>query len=384
MIKTRDQWLEPYKAELSERDFLLVSKAYDVLSSNTLSYKNAPWGDMSVISPWLGGSAGIWNWDSAFHAMTVCRFDTELAENCISAFMQYQKEDGMLPDVIFADGRIEDNYSKPPVMAQAVLTVYEASGDKNFLAENYKRLIAYERFWVKDRSVCGLFHYGAQLEPEKDDYLHPRWESGWDNSPRWDKPITQMWAIDLNCFMVQYYRAMNKMAGYLDLDGREWAVKEKRLSALIEEKLFDNDRCVYVDRNFISGQYSAVVSPASFMPLYVGISSQEHADKMKKYAEDKTKFYPGMPTVTYDDPAFSTGYWRGQAWLNVAYFAMKGLKAYGYEALASEMKEFILDMVYDNLDGGIYENYDTVKRIGMYCPAFSWSSCFVIEFVLNF
>ncbi len=383
MKLTKNEWLNRYKDKVSERDFVLLEKAYDVLARNTVRYDNAPWGNKSVISPWVGGSEGIWNWDSAFHAMTVSRFDTGLAKDCIDCFMQYQRADGMLPDVIYADGSIIDNYSKPPVMACAVLTVFENGGDMDFLKENYNRLVESEKFWTRDRQDGGLFFYSAQNEPEKDDYLHPRWESGWDNSPRWDRPIIDMWAIDLNCFMVGYYGSMSKMAKILGVPHDEWDNKQNQLSRLIEENLFDECIGAYVDRNRKSGEYSTVLSPASFMPLFVGIASDEHARAMAELAADKNKFYPGMPTVAYDDPTFSTGYWRGQTWLNVAYFAAKGLKDKGFTRLSNQIKEFLLDMVYDNCEEGIFENYDTVNRKGMYCRYFSWSAAFVIEFILN-
>lgn len=383
MKLTKEQWLAQYNGRLSDRDLYLLGKAYDVLRRNTVKYDNAPWGEKSVISPWIGGGEGIWNWDSAFHAMTVSRFDTPLAKDCIDCFMGFQLEDGMLPDVVYANGKIIDNYSKPPVMAWAVLTVFERDGDIDFLADNYERLVAYEAFWTRDRQDRGLFFYSAQKNPEKDDYLHPRWESGWDNSPRWDRPIVDMWAIDLNCYMVIYYRTMSKMAKYLNKPHEQWDDKEKVLSALIEKQLFDEKAGAYVDRSRSSGEYSKVLSPASFMPLFVGIASKDHAAAMERLALDKNKFYPGMPTVSYDDPTFSNGYWRGQTWLNVAYFAAKGLRTYGYVNTADQIKEFLLDMVYDNSEQGIFENYDTVNRKGMYCDSFSWSAAFVIEFILN-
>ena len=87
--------------------------------------------------------------------------------------------------------------------------------------------------------------------------------------------------------------------------------------------------------------------------------------------------------LAYDDPAFATQYGRGQTWLNVAFFAVKGLWDYGYRETAGQIREFLLDMVYDNLSRGICENYDTVKRVGKFTARFSWSAAFVIEFVLE-
>ncbi len=375
--------MSSFEDNISKRDAALISKAYDVLKGNTVCPEISPWGNYDVISPWPGECAGIWNWDSAFHAMTVSRFDTALAQNCINCFVKFQLDNGMLPDVIYITGKIVDNFSKPPVMPWAVLTVFEAEKDFDFLEQNYNRLVANEKFWVGERCDGGLFFYSAQSNPEADNYLHPRYESGWDDSPRWDKPIVNMWPIDLNCFMVLFYRSMAKMAAYLGLDGDEWKEKEKKLSTLIEEKLFDDTQNTYVDRNRMDGSFSNVLSPASFMPLFVGIASESHACAMNALAADKNKFFPGMPTVSYDNPAFSRTYWRGQTWLNVAYFAAKGLLNYGYADTANSIKDFILQMAYDNLDKGIFENYDSVARVGRYNPSFSWSSAFIIEFILN-
>ena len=69
--------------------------------------------------------------------------------------------------------------------------------------------------------------------------------------------------------------------------------------------------------------------------------------------------------------------------MNVAYFAIKGLLDYGYEQTAFEIKEFLLNMIYDELPRGIFENYDSINRRGRYHSTFSWSAAFVIELILT-
>ena len=118
------------------------------------------------------------------------------------------------------------------------------------------------------------------------------------------------------------------------------------------------------------------------MPLFVGITTPERAAAMNALARDTTKFYPGMPTVSYDCAGYDNNYWRGPTWLNVAFFAIKGLFDYGFTDTAFEMKEYILNMVYDNLPN-ICENYDSKARIGKCCKSFSWSAAFIIEFILQ-
>ena len=382
MLLTKEEWLSG--KPVSERDKTILGAAYEVLKRNTIHSKNAPWGDVPVVSPWSGPCAGIWNWDSAFHAMTVSRFDTPLAKNCIDAFTAFQLPFGMFPDVIHVDGRICDNYGKPPVLPWATLIVFRRDGDRDFLRRNFDRYVKNASFWEENRCDRGLFYYSAQQHPEAEDYLHPRWESGWDNSPRWDEfPIVDLFAIDLNCYMVLFYRAMAEMAEILGEKRQDWDAKAKALAGRIEATLFDETRNTYADRNRENGKFLTVLSPASFMPLYIGTASEERAAAMEALAADPKKFYPGMPTVTYDCPAFSKDYWRGQTWLNVAFFAVKGLADYGFCKTAGEIREYILSMAYDNLPRGIFENYDSVNRRGLFNNSFSWSAAFLIEFILS-
>ena len=347
---TKTEWLNQYKDIVSERDMALLSRSYDVLAENTLQDESMPWGDSPAISPWSGSTAGLWNWDSVFHAMTVCRYDAELAKSCIDSFAMFQKDNGLLPDVIYPNGKMEDNYSKPPVFAWGVLTVYEATGDIEFLRRNYERAVKNESFWRTYRFDNNLFYYSAQENPSKDDYLHPRWESGWDNSPRWDvTPIVDLYPIDLNCYMVLFYRSLAKMADILGESNAKWESREKALIKQIESKLYDENIGAYVDRNRKTGEYSTVLSPASFMPLFIGTASQERAESMNEIARNTNKFYPGMPSVSYDDQGYDNNYWRGPTWLNIAFFAVKGLDDYGFNNTSNEIKEFILNMCYDGL-----------------------------------
>ena len=161
-----------------------------------------------------------------------------------------------------------------------------------------------------------------------------------------------------------------------------WKAKEMTLSANIEKHLWNDKMKAYADANRFTHEVSDVLTPASFMPLYIQTASIERAEYMGALAKDKNKFYPGMPTVAYDNPQYSKDYWRGPTWLNVAYFAAKGLKNYGFDDVADGIKETVLSWV-EKDNGVTYENYNA-NGIGMGAVPFSWSATFVIEFILNF
>ena len=152
------------------------------------------------------------------------------------------------------------------------------------------------------------------------------------------------------------------------------------LTRLIEERLWNENLQAYTDYNFAKERAIDVLSPASFMPLFIGIAPKNRAEKMNKIAIEH--FLPGMPTVSYNDPSFCTDYWRGPCWLNVAYFAAKGLYDYGFKDTAKTIKDTILTWV--DRDGDfIHENYNSKTGEGLYYPEFSWSSVFVRKFILD-
>ena len=365
----------------NERDLRLLERAYDNIMKNVSPAEGMPWSPYRGITPGRNGAfPGVWNWDSAFHAMCVSRWDPALAVEALRAIMQYQRADGMFADVMQTNGVLEDTSSKPPVYATYVLLTYERGGDKDFLEEAFARLKKNVAFWESARAENGLFFYDAEISDPKARDQYARWESGWDDSVRWDQGILSLYPIDLQCYMVMFYRALATIAEILGESNTEWKRKELALTERINGAFYDEAQGIYTDVRRADGGFSGVYSPACFMPFYVGIASMERAERAADFCQKH--FYPAMPTVAYDDPAYVGDYWRGHSWLNVAYFAIKGLKQYGFDALADDMKNTLLDFADKNGDG-IYEKYDADTGEGKGCPCFGWSSAFLMEFILN-
>ena len=97
--------------------------------------------------------------------------------------------------------------------------------------------------------------------------------------------------------------------------------------------------------------------------------------------------------------------WRGGVWLNHNYFIIKGLKRYGYDAIAEELRQKTLEMAdkWYKKTGSIFEFYAPEGEI---CPYFcerkgkpvnppdwrkhvhsimdyNWSASFTILFIQN-
>lgn len=377
-------WLAKLSATVTPAEAKLLQRSQATLLGNIVQCDG--WKPYRGIMPSLGTYRGVWNWDSAFHAIALSHWDPCFAREQFKILFDKQQSNGMLPDVIWENGSMVIDFSKPPVMAWAVAVVeHRIPADSANLRKLYDKLIKMGEFWMNERGgrSDGLFFYGGG---------HTGYESGWDNSIRWDggyqlstSDDKRLWAIDLNCYMVSHYRAMASLAGQLELseDRKQWLDDADALSCRINTRLWDEQLQSYVDRDRHTGKTSPVLSPACFMPLFVHIAPRERAAAMAKLAADPQKFYPGMPTAAYDTPGFDPkAMWRGPAWLNTSFFAFKGLKDYGYGELANVMRHNLLQWV-TNETASIREYYNPVTGEGLAAVAFGWSAAFTISFILD-
>lgn len=382
-ITAASQWLQSEEKNLSPKEARLLGRAQATLLGNVVSLP--AWAPYRGVEPSLSTYHGVWNWDSAFHAIAISHWDPALAREQFDILFSRQLPSGALPDVIWAKGGEVTTLTKPPVMAWAIAVVDRRSPDTQYLREMYPKLVRLGNFFLNERGGAqdGLFFYAGS---------DVGMDSGWDDAIRWDDGYQtakndnhRLWAIDLNCYMVTHYRAMAYIAGRVGLssDQEKWTMAANQLAARINEKLWDAKLGFYVDRDHVTGKDGPALSPAGFMPLFVHIASAERAARMAKLAADPHKFYPGMPTAAYDTPGYeSHGYWRGSTWLNTAYFALKGLKEYGYTNLAQRMRSQILDWVARD-SSSIREYYDSRDGEGEGAKGFGWSAAFTIAFITD-
>lgn len=392
-----EDFLRRYYGKMSHADYSLLDRAVRTFEWNALGktcqqkiYVNdPPWAPLRAVNPSSAWFKGVWNWDSAFIMMATRRWDPELARDQMRLWMLLQGEDGCYPDSWTEGDGIQFapsfSNSKPPVFGWAMWQLHKTAPDRAFLREAYASLKKNEGWWRRNRlnAKYGLYHYdGRADEPDDRRRVHAGYESGWDDSPRWDGDAWHVLAIDLNAYLVLAYRALRDFAEELGEkeDMKAWSERGAALERAIEEHLWDaRDRCYY-DRNFVTGAFNRSLTPASYMPLLIGSASQDRADAMAGHAP---RMEPGWPSVSYDDPKFDPmGYWRGRTWLNVAYMALKGLAFYGHQDVADRGRKALLEWV-RNDPSAIYETYNS--HTGLPCGAshFSWSCTFVISLLLD-
>src|SRR5919197_5618120 len=149
-----------------------------------------------------------WSWDSGFIAIGNSYYHLERSIKEIEFLFDAQWKNGMIPHIIFnekektyfpsadfyevtrsenAPSNIRTSaMTQPPVHAISCYYIYENSEDKTkakqFLNKIYPKLKSYHRFLMTERDpeISGLVTI-----------LHP-WESGLDDSPLWDEPLSRI------------------------------------------------------------------------------------------------------------------------------------------------------------------------------------------------
>lgn len=343
----------------------------------------------------------MWLWDSVFHALAIVTYNEDLAKDCIRSVLTRACDDGFISAMVNPYSCTDE--TQPQVLAWGTWEVYKKTGDKEFLAECVNSLDKYLT-WDKlnrDKNGNGLLEWLVDLE-----YTNCKsGESGQDNSPRFEFD-EDMDAMDFSAFQAHDSDYLSKI--YAELGDKEnskkWSEYSKYLKNQINSLLWDEEDGVYYDR-LASGKFTKVLTPASFIPLMVGIPSKEQAEKMVKALTNPDLLWTELPlsTVAKTHPMYGTDMWRGGAWLNLNYFVMKGLYKYGYSDLAKTLKEKTLQTVYKwyKKTGVIYEFYDSQDKIYPYqCERkglpvtppdwrkhvhsisdFNWSSCFTLLFI---
>jgi glucosylglycerate hydrolase len=195
---------KPYPRETLERE-VLATRAELVLRKNDM-------GGWTKAAPDLYPHQ--WSWDSAFIAVGLAHLDTARAARELLTIFAHQWKTGKVPHIVFNPQAPPGSYfpgaehwacaaaspdappappytsclCQPPVHSIAALRIWEVAelrGEKavveaqDFLREIYPRLLLWHRYLLTYR------------DPEESGLVtiyHP-WESGTDNSPRWDAAL---------------------------------------------------------------------------------------------------------------------------------------------------------------------------------------------------
>ncbi|ADV42528.1 MGH1-like glycoside hydrolase domain-containing protein [Bacteroides helcogenes] len=362
----------------------IAVKAVTTLISNWRTHRGGLLHEGIIPSHAVDYFVGFWAWDSWRFSAGTAKFAPELAKNNIRAMFDYQQPDGMIIDCIYTDPS-ENNArdSKPPLVCWAVDEIFTQTGDTAFVAEIYPQLLSYYKWWYnkRDHNHNGICEYGST-----DGTLEAAaWESGMDNAIRFDDAVMlknesaeNAWSmdqesVDLNAYLALECKLLKKFSGLLNIsfDGPDHSDK-------VADHFFDKSINFFCDRRLKDNSFIEEPGCEAYTPLWTGVATQEQVDKMLPTLQDTAKFstYIPFPTIAADNPKYNPhGYWRGPIWLDQTYFAIRGLRNYGYNKLADKYTLQVFDRLNGLKEGApIHENYGTHTGERLKAPHFSWSS----------
>lgn len=339
---------------------------------------------------------GFWSWDSWKHAVGLSYYDIDLAKKQVKLMFEFQDDDGFVADCVYRDTTIEaHNYrdTKPPLSAWAVAKIYEKDKDLEFVKYMYPKLKKYHQWWYnkRDHDKDGLCEYGST----DGSLVAAKWESGMDNAIRFDDSkilkngedaySLDQESVDLNAYLYAEKLYLAQLSKALkNEDTLQYRNDAETLKTKIQNQFYDEIDGWFYDtsldgKSFIKGEGSE-----GWTALWANAASQQQAEAIKNRMMNPAKFYTKVPfqTMSADHPKFDPlkGYWRGPNWLDQAYFGVKGLRNYGFNAEADKATIQIIKGAEGLLGKGkaIRENYHPLTGKGLHAQNFSWSAAHLI------
>ena len=388
LLDNQERW-ENYLSQILRPDMKpaynrIAAKALVTLISNWKSRRGGLQHDGIVPSHAVNYFVGFWAWDSWRFSAALAQFAPELAKDNIRAMFDYQLPDGMIIDCIYTDPK-ENNArdSKPPLVSWAVNEIFTHTQDTTFVSEMYPQLLSYYKWWYnkRDHNQNGMCEYGST-----DGTIEAAaWESGMDNAIRFDdaqmlknEGYDDAWSfdqesVDLNAYLALECKLLNKFASILGITFDAPDYREQ-----VADYFFDSEMGFFFDKRIKDGTFIKEPGCEAYTPLWTEVATPEQVESMLPLLTDTTKFstYIPFPTIAADNPKYNPkGYWRGPIWLDQTYFAIRGLRNYGYHELADRYTIQVFDRLQGLKEGApIHENYGTHTGERLKAPHFSWSS----------
>ncbi len=308
----------------------------------------------------------IFEWNSFLNTLGLAVESPKFALDGVKAVLETQYPNGNVPHWRSRFGGTPDR-SQPPVGAYVVLKLFQKLGDMDLLKSAYPSLRKWHSFWKakkangqarRDGNGDGLLEWGSDREllpdklPAREENIkgdqRAKWESGQEDLPNWDDaPFNNetgtlaMNCLDLNCLYAMDAWCLSQIASILNNheEYQSYLDEYEKMKELINTRLWNQREGFYFDR-YWDGRFSTRKAASNFYPLFARIPDDQRARLMVNKHLLNPKEFMGdwmIPSISRDDRAFKEQQsWRGAIWPPTNYLVYQGLKAYGFDVVASE------------------------------------------------
>jgi hypothetical protein len=280
--------------------------------------------------PWLA------TWDSAFHAVTAALVDPELGAEQLRFILSpdWQQGGGHIPCAEFVM-----NDECPPVLGWAAWRIHRAGAATGFLAEVWPGLVANHAYWQDELQVEPGLYTGGFL--------------GMDNLPRAAGQV-QADASAWMAFDARWLALIADELGEPDAADR-YRTEIDEIAAAVNERLWDEARGFYFDRDEDGTSPILTKSYAGLVPLIAGIVPDDRAERIMDALRDPGRFLSphGIRSTSRDSVLHRPGYaeqpgvnssWRGPIWLPINYLLV-GAIAERDPSFAAELRGRLVELV---------------------------------------
>jgi hypothetical protein len=407
-----------------------------------------------------------WSWDAAFVSVGLAHLDPGRACAELDHLFRGQWRTGMVPHIVFdpaetdyfpgpdrwgcaevtEDAPVEPRTSgicQPPVHALAVERIVALAGRRGpaaaarvraWLPGAYRRLLAWHRYLVRERDPLrtGLLA------------IHHGWESGMDNSPRWDGPYSRVAVrpdlapyrrrdtrivqdpaqrptrpeYDRYLGLVEELRRaryddarIRATGGFLVTDVLASAVLAAASDALagiarslgagevaeLEEHAerfragvaasVDAGLGLALDTDLRTGEPLRVQTVAGFAPLLCGgLGAAAEREMVALLRSERWTGHPRLrhavlPSTSPASPEFHPrAYWRGPTWPVVDWFVVWMLERRGRADVAAPLRRAVLDEL---AEGSFAEYHEPFTGEPLGSAAQSWTAAAALDLLLG-
>lgn len=339
----------------------------------------------------------IYYWDTYFTALGLIESKQHLlVKEMLDNFVHLQQSYGLIPN----GNRIYYlSRSQPPILA--LLVGLLRTNVSSFNAIDYlPNLIQEHNFWVsannnprsivtqsgfiasrywddlaepRPESLLEDIELAAQISEDKRApffrHLRAACESGWDFSSRWlAKPddlksirTTDIVPVDLNALLGITEQTISELA---EKDGqlstaKHYAQLRSTRQRFFREQFWQSDRYSFYDLTVDDLKSTGIHSVACVTPLFAQLASAEQAHRIAIDIESQFLHGGGLATTLHN----TQQQWDyPNAWAPLQWFAVQGLKRYGYHELAAKISRAWLNNIqsYYNRHGVMMEKYNVV------------------------
>ena len=382
------------------------------------------------VMPSPGNYPFQWWWDTCINIYILCALgEVAFAQKSFKSLLEMQRKDGFVGHMIFWESLLPTNLLnilqskptlkqfrphtssliQPPLVAQALLRIYECSKDKDYLLQMLPKVKKYHDWLAKNRdfdgdgliSIISTFESGLDWKPSFDEVL------GFKDNAANEKYFRANILVEFKNFWRGYDLKKIHKANYfivkevlvntmyvLDLqalaqlcdhagDSSKHKYEERATKAAnrMLEIMYDADDAAFYDVHGSSNKKLKVLTFTIALPgLLKDVPKEIATEILTRHLLNKDEFalpYP-VPSVAKTEHSFSpyeTKFmWRGPTWALTNWLLFHCFKNVGMEKEANKVFQTLRQLIDEN---GFREYYNPLNGKGYGAKNFTWGGLIV-------